>query len=123
MLRYHAWKQQKQQQQQQQQGKRGAIDSSSDAADEVALPAAYTALQPLHPYEGYCSTFPDCRLLPSAVREAQQLLAKGRAVDALHKLCPLSGLLLHMYTGGRAHVVVCELYLFTRPMIRPRACC
>jgi hypothetical protein len=113
MLRYHAWKQQ--QQQQQERGKRAAIgSSSSDAAAEVALPAALTALQPLHPYEGYCSTFPDCTLLPSAVREAKQLLSKGRAVDALHKLCPLSGLLLHMYTGRSVRgdvpaVVVCMI--------------
>jgi hypothetical protein len=89
ILRCHEWRQQQQQ----------CSPSSIIAAVAAAVPAARAALQPLNACEGHHSLFPDCTPLPSAVRQAQQLLRKGRSLDALYKLCPFAGLLLHVYAG------------------------
>lgn len=58
-------------------------------------------LQPLNSCEGYFSLPLACKLLPSTVGRAQQLLAKGRALDALYCLCPGSTSVLLAYAGEK----------------------
>jgi hypothetical protein len=49
------------------------------------------------------------------VRQAQQLLSKGRGLDALYKLCPFSGLLLHVYAGEHACWLPSQNWFFWLP--------
>jgi hypothetical protein len=60
---------------------------------------ARNTLPRLQRYEGYFTLPPECSLLPSTARRAQQLLAAGRAVDALYCLCPGSSSLLVVFAG------------------------
>eukprot|EP00883_Tetradesmus_obliquus_P006884 jgi/Sobl393_1/1743/SZX61423.1 len=109
MLRFHAWRQQ-----QQQKFAAGLVDkaaagttaswspaalSAQAAAARRAAARARTMLQPLERQEGHFSLPLACKLLPSTVRRAQQLLAKGRAVDALLYLCPGSTSVLLAYAA------------------------
>jgi hypothetical protein len=76
-----------------------AAVSAEAAAARRAAARARSMLQPMQRYEGYFSLPLACRLLPSTVRRAQQLLAKGRGVDALYYLCPGSTSVLFPYVG------------------------
>jgi ATP-dependent Clp protease ATP-binding subunit ClpA len=49
--------------------------------------------------EGVLSCYPSCKPQPSTARKAQQLLAQGRAVAALLRLCPASSSLLLTYAA------------------------
>jgi hypothetical protein len=105
ILRYHAWKQQQQQQRAVAAKQANTVAVATAAATATLAPAARRAatarntLQRLQRIEGY-STLPlDCIPLSSTLRRAQQLLAQGRAVDALYQLCPGSSSLLFVYAG------------------------
>jgi hypothetical protein len=68
--------------------------SAPAAASREAAARAHSRLQPLKRCEGNFTLPLDCEMLPSTVRRARQLLAKGRALDALYYLCPGSSSLL-----------------------------
>uniref|UniRef100_A0A383WBX4 Uncharacterized protein n=1 Tax=Tetradesmus obliquus TaxID=3088 RepID=A0A383WBX4_TETOB len=103
ILRFHAWQKQQQNMAAGYAGKATAAATASPAASSAAARQAAatesTVLQPLMRIEGYFSLPLDCKLLPSTVRRAQQLLAKGRALDALYHLCPSSTSVLCAYAA------------------------
>jgi hypothetical protein len=102
MLRFHAWKQQQHAVAAKQ---ANTVAETTAAAAATLAPASRRAatarntLQRLQRIEGYFTLPLDCIPLPSTVRGAQQLLAQGRAVDALYQLCPGSSSLLFVYAG------------------------
>lgn len=93
-------------------------------------------LQPLNSCEGYFSLPLACKLLPSTVGRAQQLLAKGRALDALYCLCPGSTSVLLAYAGEKkqarwrypadlccAVLSICKKAAAQMPYCRHRSAC
>lgn len=91
-----------------------APEAAADAGDAEPQPLGLLAKP--DPYEGRCSAFPECTLLPSLVRRAKQLLRAGAPLDALLQLCPSSRLLLQLYAGVQwpLHVLMrCKLSLPT----------
>uniref|UniRef100_A0A383WAU0 Uncharacterized protein n=1 Tax=Tetradesmus obliquus TaxID=3088 RepID=A0A383WAU0_TETOB len=133
ILRFHAWRQQQQRRQHaacneaaaasgQAAADQGTAAARSPAARSPAAAAAAAQRSTLHPLqgcEGHHSLFPDCVPLPSAVRQAKLLLLKGRGLDALYKLCPYSGMLLHVYVAGSRNTALMQQLLSHRnPNIR-----
>uniref|UniRef100_A0A383WCH8 Uncharacterized protein n=1 Tax=Tetradesmus obliquus TaxID=3088 RepID=A0A383WCH8_TETOB len=128
MLSFHAW------QKQQDNNAAGLADKAAPAATASSNPAALSAeaaaarraaarartmLQPLYSHtEGYFSLPMACKLLPSTVRRAQQLLANGRAVDALFYLCPASTSVLCAYAAKSRNVGLLQQLLTHKVNLR-----
>ncbi|WIA11042.1 hypothetical protein OEZ85_011195 [Tetradesmus obliquus] len=76
-------------------------------------------LQPLYSHaEGHFSLPMACKLLPSTVRRAQQLLTKGRALDALYCLCPGSTSLLFAYAAKSRNLGLTQQLLTHKAALR-----
>jgi hypothetical protein len=94
----------------------GEIDLQQQQPQQAAAPAGTWLRKSAHTSscEGIISCFPACKPQPSTARKAQQLLAQGRPVAALLRLCPASSSLLLTYAAQARNAALLQQLIALR---------